>query len=93
MPEPVLTQFGCSPLKSDDAGFVPLIPSKQMCGQTFTEYAHLGRFAVRDMRQTVAVGVIKSVDRTRAPNAGERLLKVCVARDLRKLNTLLYGKV
>ena len=29
--------------------------------QSFTDYPPLGRFAVRDMRQTVAVGVIKSV--------------------------------
>jgi hypothetical protein len=28
------------------------------------QYPPLGRFAVRDMRQTVAVGVIKSVDKT-----------------------------
>jgi elongation factor 1-alpha len=32
-----------------------------MCVETFTEYPPLGRFAVRDMRQTVAVGVIKAV--------------------------------
>lgn len=31
-----------------------------MCVEAFTEYPPLGRFAVRDMRQTVAVGVIKS---------------------------------
>ena len=30
-----------------------------MCVEAFTEYPPLGRFAVRDMRQTVAVGVIK----------------------------------
>ncbi|KAE9546460.1 hypothetical protein FO519_008918, partial [Halicephalobus sp. NKZ332] len=30
------------------------------------DYAPLGRFAVRDMRQTVAVGVIKAVDKTEA---------------------------
>jgi elongation factor 1-alpha len=30
-----------------------------MCVETFTTYPPLGRFAVRDMRQTVAVGVIK----------------------------------
>ena len=30
-----------------------------MCVETFTEYPPLGRFAVRDMKQTVAVGVIK----------------------------------
>ena len=33
-----------------------------MCVETFTEYPPLGRFAVRDMRQTVAVGVIKKVE-------------------------------
>lgn len=30
-----------------------------MCVESFQEYPPLGRFAVRDMRQTVAVGVIK----------------------------------
>jgi hypothetical protein len=30
-----------------------------MCVEAFTDYPPLGRFAVRDMRQTVAVGVIK----------------------------------
>merc|ERR1712169_137571 len=34
---------------------------KPMCVEAFTDYPPLGRFAVRDMRQTVAVGVIKSV--------------------------------
>ncbi|VDM42627.1 unnamed protein product [Toxocara canis] len=51
-------------LESGDAGIVQLIPSKPMCVETSTEYAPLGRFAVRDMRRTVAVGVIKSVDKT-----------------------------
>ena len=31
-----------------------------MCVEAFTDYPPLGRFAVRDMRQTVAVGVIKA---------------------------------
>ena len=35
-----------------------------MCVETYNEYPPLGRFAVRDMRQTVAVGVIKSVEKT-----------------------------
>merc|ERR1711970_1055762 len=47
-------------VKSGDACMVKLIPSKGMCVESFSEYAPLGRFAVRDMRQTVAVGVIKS---------------------------------
>ncbi|KAJ2161833.1 translation elongation factor EF-1 alpha [Coemansia sp. RSA 552] len=48
-------------VKSGDSAMVKMIPSKPMCVEAFTEYAPLGRFAVRDMRQTVAVGVIKSV--------------------------------
>jgi elongation factor 1-alpha len=34
-----------------------------MCVESFVEYPPLGRFAVRDMKQTVAVGVIKQVKR------------------------------
>jgi elongation factor 1-alpha len=48
-------------IKSGDAAMVLLTPSKPMCVETFSEYPPLGRFAVRDMRQTVAVGVIKEV--------------------------------
>merc|ERR1712136_578258 len=48
-------------IKSGDAGIVELIPSKPMCVEAFSDFPPLGRFAVRDMRQTVAVGVIKSV--------------------------------
>jgi len=49
-------------LKSGDASIVKLVPSKPMVVEPFTNYAPLGRFAVRDMRQTVAVGVIKEVE-------------------------------
>jgi len=48
-------------IKSGDAAMVKLVPSKGMCVESFSTYPPLGRFAVRDMRQTVAVGVIKSV--------------------------------
>jgi len=48
-------------VKSGDAAMVNMIPSKPMCVEPFSDYAPLGRFAVRDMRQTVAVGVIKTV--------------------------------
>jgi len=47
-------------VKTGDACIVKLEPTKPMCVESFTEYPPLGRFAVRDMRQTVAVGVIKS---------------------------------
>ncbi|EIM19331.1 elongation factor [Wallemia mellicola CBS 633.66] len=51
-------------VKSGDAAIVKLVPTKPMCVETYNEYPPLGRFAVRDMRQTVAVGVIKSVEKT-----------------------------
>jgi elongation factor 1-alpha len=50
-------------IKTGDAAIVKMVPQKPMCVESFTEYPPLGRFAVRDMRQTVAVGVIKSVSK------------------------------
>merc|ERR1719479_98034 len=55
------TETNPKSIKSGDAGIVELIPSKPMCVEAFSDFPPLGRFAVRDMRQTVAVGVIKSV--------------------------------
>ena len=51
-------------LKSGDAAIVKMLPQKPVCVESFQEYPPLGRFAVRDMKQTVAVGVIKSVEKT-----------------------------
>jgi len=51
-------------IKTGDAAIVKMIPTKPMCVESFSDYPPLGRFAVRDMRQTVAVGVIKSVEKT-----------------------------
>jgi elongation factor 1-alpha len=48
-------------IKSGDAAMVTLKPSKPMTVEAYSEFPPLGRFAVRDMRQTVAVGVIKTV--------------------------------
>jgi elongation factor 1-alpha len=50
-------------IKMGDAAMVRMVPSKPMCVESFTEYPPLGRFAVRDMRQTVAVGVVKGVNK------------------------------
>ena len=50
-------------IKSGQAAICEMIPSKPMCVEAFSKYAPLGRFAVRDMRKTVAVGVIKTTYR------------------------------
>merc|ERR1719146_343040 len=50
-------------IKSQEAALIELIPQKPMGVEAFQNYAPLGRFAVRDMRQTVAVGVIKETTR------------------------------
>jgi len=50
-------------IKTGDAAIVEMVPSKPMCVEPFADYPPLGRFAVRDMRKTVAVGVIKSAQR------------------------------
>jgi len=50
-------------IKTGDASMVELIPQKPMVVEVFSSYPPLGRFAVRDMRQTVAVGVIKESTR------------------------------
>jgi len=57
-------------IKTGDAAIVEMVPSKPMCVEAFSEYPPLGRFAVRDMRKTVAVGVIKQV--TRVDKAGNK---------------------
>jgi len=69
-------------IKTGDAAIVEMVPSKAMCVEAFSEYPPLGRFAVRDMRKTVAVGVIKSVQRidkdgniTIVPKGGEKAEK------------------
>ncbi|CAL4082260.1 unnamed protein product [Meganyctiphanes norvegica] len=66
-------------VKSGDSCIVKMVPSKPMCVETFATYAPLGRFAVRDMKQTVAVGVIKEVQKKEAggktTKAAEKALK------------------
>jgi len=57
------TEANPKSVKSGDSAIVKLTPTKPMCVEAFSEYPPLGRFAVRDMRVTVAVGVIKSVEK------------------------------
>ena len=59
-------------IKNGDAAIVNMIPSKPMCVESYKNYPPLGRFAVRDMRQTVAVGVVK---KTKAAAPGKATKK------------------
>jgi len=60
------TQKEPKSVKNGQAAIVEMIPSKPLCVEAFAEYPPLGRFAVRDMRKTVAVGVIRRVMRKMA---------------------------
>merc|ERR1719443_1230669 len=59
-------------IKSGDAAIVKLEPSKPMVVEAFSEFPPLGRFAVRDMKQTVAVGVIKETTKKDYSQKGKK---------------------
>jgi len=48
-------------LKNGDRAEVLLVPTRDMVIEQYSEVPQLGRFAVRDMGQTVAVGIVKKV--------------------------------
>lgn len=50
-------------VKTGDACIVKMVPLKPMCVEAFAEFPTLGRFAVRDQRHTVAIGIVKSVEK------------------------------
>jgi elongation factor 1-alpha len=58
-------------IKSGDAAMIELIPQKNMVVESFSQYPPLGRFAVRDMKQTVAVGVIKETTKKEVKVTGK----------------------
>ena len=48
-------------IKNGDVAIVRVKPSKPVVVEKYSEFAHLGRFAIRDMGQTVAAGVVLDV--------------------------------
>jgi elongation factor 1-alpha len=50
-------------LKSKEAAIVKIIPLSPICVEKFADYSSLGRFIIRDMNQTIAVGIIKDVEK------------------------------
>lgn len=57
------TEENPNSIANGDSALVVMRPMKPMVCEVFAEYPPLGRFAVRDMKNTVAVGVIKEVKR------------------------------
>jgi len=50
-------------VKTNEGCDVTMVPQRPMVVESFKEFPPLGRFAVRDMRMTVAVGVIKAANK------------------------------
>jgi len=50
-------------LKTGDAALVKIVPTRPMVIETAKDFPQLGRFAVRDMGQTVAAGVCVEVEK------------------------------
>ncbi|MDD3159675.1 MAG: translation elongation factor EF-1 subunit alpha [Candidatus ainarchaeum sp.] len=50
-------------LKAGDAAIVKITPTKPICAEKFSEFPQMGRFAIRDMGQTVAAGIILDVEK------------------------------
>ena len=51
-----------SHIKTGDSAVVKITPTRPMVVERATEFPALGRFAIRDMGQTVAVGVAIEVE-------------------------------
>jgi len=48
-------------LKTGDVAIVKIKPTRPVCAEKYSDYPALGRFAMRDMGQTVAAGIILEV--------------------------------
>lgn len=48
-------------LKTGDAAVVTIVPTKPLAVEEYAKFPQLGRFAIRDMGQTVAAGVITKI--------------------------------
>ncbi|KAF7246782.1 hypothetical protein EG68_10076 [Paragonimus skrjabini miyazakii] len=69
-------------VKSGDAAIVVMTSSNPMCVDAFAEYPPLGRFVIEDMKQTAAVGIIKSVNKkAKTAKATKSTLKVAKRSD------------
>ncbi len=49
-------------IKRNESAIIKLQPIKKMCLEKYENFAEMGRFAVRDMGRTVAVGIVKDLE-------------------------------
>ncbi len=49
-------------LKRNEAAIIELSPIKKLCIEKYTDFPEMGRFAIRDMGRTVAVGIVKDIE-------------------------------
>jgi elongation factor 1-alpha len=49
-------------IKKNEAAIVTLSPIKKLCLEKYEDIPELGRFAIRDMGRTVAVGIVKDIE-------------------------------
>ena len=48
-------------IKRNEAAIIKLQPIKKLCLERYDTIPELGRFAIRDMGRTVAVGIVKDI--------------------------------
>jgi len=51
-------------IETGESCLVQMVPSKDMVCETFKDFPALGRFAIRDMKMTVAVGVVTEITKS-----------------------------
>ena len=68
-------------IKNQECAIVEMVPQKSMVVETFSTYPPLGRFAVRDMKMTVAVGVIKEITRKTGDGKTTKAAKNALAKE------------
>lgn len=59
-------------LKKGDVGLVEMAPTKPMVVESFTDYSPLGRFAIRDNKKTIGVGIVKGVSKKAVDSKGAK---------------------
>jgi len=49
-------------IKRNESAIIKLQPIKKMCLEKYQDFPELGRFAIRDMGRTIAVGIVKDIE-------------------------------